>query len=368
MDMETGERWAKIAVEGDDDLITSRDQLAGMRANGGNVVGGSSSSTALIVGGDEDDEMGEGGDNFDYDLMYRTYERIPEKERPELPDRNDPNFKVVMKELWEKRQGELQEAMKRMADVPSLLEEMISSLNFDNAEVLPTLEELSYLLSDIDVARDFYILRGWPRLVSLAGDTDLGADVRGLAIEDMGNAVRNNEEFFGWIDKETLAAIAINLTGDARGKEGVSIVTKGLYGLGSMIRGNDLGRKAWLEIGGGGILKSVGEKWGHEVKIMSKLVTLASDVVAEAQDPDTLEAFGGEMWCKWASSALLHTEQATIHEKLLNALTSLKPHCNWGGVDSTKLKGVLGRVRKSWKGLDEEWRKELESLADNVLK
>ena len=63
---------------------------------------------------------------------------------------------------------------------------------------------------------------------------------------------------------------------------------------------------------------------------------------------------------QWASSALQHTEQATVHEKLLKALTSLIPHCNWGGLDSTKLKGILGRVRKSWKGLDKEWRKELE--------
>jgi len=43
--METGERWAKIAVEGDNDLITTREQVEGMRRG---------NEGALIVGGKEE--------------------------------------------------------------------------------------------------------------------------------------------------------------------------------------------------------------------------------------------------------------------------------------------------------------------------
>ena len=34
------------------------------------------------------------------------------------------------------------------------------------------------------------------------------------------------------------------------------------------------------------------------VDLISFHLVAASDIVAEAQDPDTLEAFGGGIWCK----------------------------------------------------------------------
>ncbi|GMH48404.1 hypothetical protein TrRE_jg1625 [Triparma retinervis] len=205
--------------------------------------------------------------------MYRTYERIPAKERPELPERGDPNFKVVMRELWDRRQKELKAAMERMADVPTVLEELIKDLSSKKEdERIQALEELAYLLSDIDVARDFYVLKGWGALVGSAADLGNSPSSRALALEAMGTAVRNNSEFYGWADEGTMRAILENLGGDD-----ASLAVKGVYGLGSMIRGNEMGRK------------------------------------------------------------------------------------------KTKLKGVLGKIRKGWSQLDVEYRQELEKLADEAL-
>ena len=163
--MSTGERWAKLAQAGDDDVISTGEDYQDFRL-GTNKGGGGRGSKAVILGGGEDDE--EGG--FDYGLMYRTYERIPAKERPELPERGDPNFKVVMRELWDRRQKELKAAMERMADVPTVLEELIKDLSSKKEdERIQALEELAYLLSDVDVARDFYVLQK-----ALETDTNAG--------------------------------------------------------------------------------------------------------------------------------------------------------------------------------------------------
>jgi nucleotide exchange factor SIL1 len=261
VDMETGQRWAKIAVEGDEDLITTREQVEGMRTGssggGGGARGGG--STAMIVGGDG--ETDEEDDNFDYDLMYRTYERIPEKDRPDLPDRSDPKFKVVMRDLWDKRQAQLADAISKMADMPTVLESLIKSLTVPEERSM-ALSELAYLLSDIDIARDFYILNGWVPLLRASQDTSVTETDRAVAVMAMGTAVRNNVEFYHWADEDTMNAVLTNIM---LAKEQGAVV-KALGGLGSLIRGNDIGREVWRDIGGEKGVKDIAMKWGHDVR------------------------------------------------------------------------------------------------------
>ena len=79
--METGQRWAKIASSDAEDVITTQDQVDSMRRVGVAVSPSgstsSSTSTAMVIGEEQGlgFEGGEGGGEFDYDLMYRTYLR-----------------------------------------------------------------------------------------------------------------------------------------------------------------------------------------------------------------------------------------------------------------------------------------------------
>ena len=161
--MTTGQRWAKIASSGDDELITTQEQVEAMRSGnygGGGGGGEPGTSSSLIVPEPKPPPT------FDYDLMYRTYLRIPSAVRPPLPDRDalsDEDWEAAMKQIWEDRQKTLKEAMENIVDVPDVLQEMINKIANSSSPPTPTpthvedlifeLGELEYLLSDLDVAR-----------------------------------------------------------------------------------------------------------------------------------------------------------------------------------------------------------------------
>lgn len=59
--------------------------------------------------------------------MYRTYLRIPEAQRPPLPDRSvlsSSEWESGMKKIWTDRQATLKEAMDNIVDVPDVLAEV----------------------------------------------------------------------------------------------------------------------------------------------------------------------------------------------------------------------------------------------------
>ena len=108
--------------------------------------------------------------------------------------------------------------------------------------------------------------------------------------------MKNNPEFHVWIDRDTLSAIAEVLV--LKGEGNVKVVGKGLYGLGACVRGNEEGRRRWFE-GWGDVGLKVGEGWGHDERIMDKLLTLAGDVVREGEEMEEKEAIGGENGWGW---------------------------------------------------------------------
>ena len=172
---------------------------------------------------------------YNYEMMYRTLSKLPieEQERiggiPELPPDSDDESKTIvtpeqrlqfeqrMKEIWEQRQADLLAFQQdHLVDLPKLLKDRIQSLRdylqqpktklqaldirqYDNSnnpagyngdendndedgfwvrDIVTVLQDLEYQLADIDMARDFYTLGGWPLLTSLLAD----------ATHEMGNA------------------------------------------------------------------------------------------------------------------------------------------------------------------------------------
>uniref|UniRef100_A0A6U6FC79 Nucleotide exchange factor SIL1 n=1 Tax=Odontella aurita TaxID=265563 RepID=A0A6U6FC79_9STRA len=178
-------------------------------------------------GGKEEKKKGEGKDDYDYEMMHRTLSNLPADEMakygglPELPaglgtPRVTPEqremFEGKMQEIWKQRQELLQEIQENnVADVAQVIMGRIrviaeymddpvgkrneiedaaaaardgsqgdgSAPDLDDDDdhpafvnnVLESLEDLEYQLSDVDMARDFHTLGGWPLAVSLLSDS-----------------------------------------------------------------------------------------------------------------------------------------------------------------------------------------------------
>jgi nucleotide exchange factor SIL1 len=193
------------------------------------------------------------------------------EQRAKITDEQRKIFEGRMEELWNARQEELRKAQEGLADLPGMLGERIRTMRMylddvvggsreileyrmgrrrrgDNRrdpdedenvgggedeekiddedknnvvrDVVDALRDLEYLLSDVDIARDFHTLGGWPGLVALLEPTrdvhgggmkaDVVVDVldedmeilidevRSLAAMTIGTAVGNIGEFRHW--------------------------------------------------------------------------------------------------------------------------------------------------------------------------
>eukprot|EP00956_Cyclotella_meneghiniana_P028533 scaffold66649_cov36-Cyclotella_meneghiniana.AAC.2 len=311
MDLSTGEKWARIVQ--DDNENDDRDDLQ-MNDNNNNNDGGALIS---IPDNEEEDEPSNTNDDTiiqqqeedesfkpkrDYEMMHRVMSSLPPEELdrfgglPQLPTPKQHHhsnskeatisisspeerlqFERKMEELWTLRQEELRKFQEEhVANVPSLLKERIEVLrryidgpwegrvmvlNKRNDEeeqqqqqqqqlddedddsddtattttandVISCLKDLEYQLSDIDHARDFHTLGGWPYLVALLYEpihkiddngcqkdnnderrstimdeddgsillahTTLMYEIQSLTAMTIGTAVGNLGEFHGW--------------------------------------------------------------------------------------------------------------------------------------------------------------------------
>jgi len=204
----------------------------------------------------------------DYKMMHRVMSQLPPEELapfgglPALPSSNDTTttnkltalelqeFETKMELLWQHRQDELQKMQSdgSIADLPKILGERIEMLKgylmdsgdelmellegrrrrIDDDEdedgtsnssssannIIEALRDLEFQLSDVDMARDFHTLGGWPYLIALLDDTLHGGhddvnenndeiqalvdEIRALAATTIGTAVSNLGEFRHW--------------------------------------------------------------------------------------------------------------------------------------------------------------------------
>eukprot|EP00984_Skeletonema_dohrnii_P030192 scaffold21476_cov88-Skeletonema_dohrnii-CCMP3373.AAC.3 len=212
----------------------------------------------------------------DYKMMHRVMSQLPPEELapfgglPALPSSssNDTTtkltalelkeFETKMELLWQHRQEELQKMQSdgSIADLPKILGERIemlkgylmdsggglmelvegrrNSVDHDEDEedgtnssssannIIEALRDLEFQLSDVDMARDFHTLGGWPYLIALLDDTLHGDDtvnddndeiralvdeIRALAATTIGTAVSNLGEFRHWALEDVSSTI-----------------------------------------------------------------------------------------------------------------------------------------------------------------
>ncbi|KAL7459841.1 hypothetical protein ACHAWC_011766 [Mediolabrus comicus] len=289
VDLSTGEKWAKLPDDGDDDESIKAAAVDGQQqddADGVKVdVATIDASGALTIVPDDDsnneqqekaatessvDKVGSGqkAATKDYTMMHRVMSQLPPEELeefgglPALPNSNSSSstklttkereeFEAKMELLWQKRQEELQKLQDSVADLPSILKERIQTIkgylndsnsalkdilekrnneedlveedddddNMNANDIIKALRDLEFQLSDVDMARDFHTLGGWPYLIALLDETlhvvdasddnnnksggeesaaALVDEIRALAATTIGTAVSNLGEFRPW--------------------------------------------------------------------------------------------------------------------------------------------------------------------------
>ena len=231
MDLETGQKWVKL-MDDDDENNKDSNGAENVSVQGTNLVASTknknpndNAAEAQVDANGKVTMNAKSGSYFDnpnynFELMHRTLSNLPPEEIekmggiPELPENyvTDDNaegeertlFEARMKEIWEQRQADLKDF--DLADLPQLLKNRIQYMqeylkdpqthlqaldlttasgdegitdnnDFVVGDIVAVLQDLEYQLTDIDMARDFHTLGGWPLLTSLLAD----------AVHDVGN-------------------------------------------------------------------------------------------------------------------------------------------------------------------------------------
>jgi len=272
MDLSTGEKWAKLPSSDENEEGEESIKAAAVESDGGGHVAEMDASGALtIVSNDDTNNNGKSSNDKDskqttkdYKMMHRVMSQLPPEELapfgglPALPSSNGTTtkltavelqeFETKMELLWQHRQDELQKMQSdgSIADLPKILRERIEmlkgylmdsshelmelldgrrrSIDHDEEEdgtnssssannIIEALRDLEFQLSDVDMARDFHTLGGWPYLIALLDDTLHGGhddddvndeiralvdEIRALAATTIGTAVSNLGEFRHW--------------------------------------------------------------------------------------------------------------------------------------------------------------------------
>lgn len=432
IDMGTGEKMVKLL----DDADTEHDTI--------------STSTSLVLS-DEDNNNNNAGEyelvddatesepQYDYVMMHRALSHLPivEQERmgglPALPSQNwnsDSadviNFKQEMKKLWQRRQQELRDAqvpdqVKVLEEYIEIFENALAATNKKDIEngLLVALEELEFHASDVDMARDFHTIGGWPLLVSILSsssppgidaceDDKFSDEVRAYAAWAIGTAVKNTGEFFPWAVEpvkiraeipasahdvlrwtKTTTALSVLLdifgewnvqsTNDPsftnstkRVNEDISkkLQQKVLYATGSLLRGNTLAQENFISLGGALLIANALKAClsDKDWKLSSKIILLAHDLITESIADKTLgsesrnliaEAFTTKIWCDGAIG-LLEASDIRLKEKSLFALETMTPYCNSNDVWRDTARKTMELLRREWtsSNIDEEYNQE----------
>lgn len=262
VDLSTGEKWAKLPAteEGEEEALKAAayvENVAEMDANG----------ALTIVPNDDNSHADENkqeapvtttNNTKDYTMMHRVMSQLPPEELasfgglPALPSSSNnktttteltakerQEFEAKMELIWQHRQDALQKMQSdgTIADLPKILSQRIDTLkeylmdssgdllaellesrrrqNQDDEQedddgakssannVIEALRDLEFQLSDVDMARDFHTLGGWPYLVALLDDT-LHNDV--LVVSD-GETNDNNHQYHDGAAAEVTALV-----------------------------------------------------------------------------------------------------------------------------------------------------------------
>eukprot|EP00563_Minutocellus_polymorphus_P007251 CAMPEP_0181039464 /NCGR_PEP_ID=MMETSP1070-20121207/10490_1 /TAXON_ID=265543 /ORGANISM="Minutocellus polymorphus, Strain NH13" /LENGTH=604 /DNA_ID=CAMNT_0023117331 /DNA_START=36 /DNA_END=1850 /DNA_ORIENTATION=+ len=426
------------------------------------------------------------GSDYDYDMMHRTLSKLPDDEMerygglPALPSSSDGGgyksltakerqaFEERMAAIWKQRQEEIQNAQEEfMADMPKMLLQRIKYVQSylenpqehrtelaeerrlqeqeaaDNANVeeededvvsniVDVLKDVEYHVTDVDHARDFHTLGGWPVLVSLltdavhmssddsadnstvVSDVDRGLldEIQAAAAWVIGTAVKNHDEFHSWALEDlrtafvptpdqpvtVISLLLANLEAfSADAQESLSSTSlskrqRCLYALGSLIRGNPAATKHFQDLGGPSILvtsliqSTKTSPDGNTLstssaKFASKVLGLGGDLLEDVLvngngDVDAskglIDLLTTDSWCHSAVSLASKGSSLQIRERSLIAMKLMAPYCNFNEEDRKAVRQIGAELHSKGESelssLEPEIKAEFVQLVDAILK
>jgi nucleotide exchange factor SIL1 len=451
MDMTTGEKWAKLLDEEEEEGQGTQSSNAATSVAAAIVQ---KDGTVQIEENDKEEDQG-----YDIGMMHRTLSKLPDEEKermgglPELPagrgiasltPRERELFEMRMKQIWEKRQEELKELQESMMDLPEILKARIKSIrayledptthlkehDLDElaakgtvTHIVSVLQDLEYQLTDLDMTRDFHTLGGWPLLVSLLAEevhVSQNATVPNKKIPKMeakriqskirnvqtntawviGTAVKNTGEFFPFATEEVriqgdrkttaidlLIQVFVQEYDDPSSWEIRKLQEKGIYAIGSLLRGNRMSQTHVCATEGPNQLGKMLEQVASErltstnLKLTQRLISLASDIVFDIDMDGELameqlngviaKSFTSPSWCD-ATIKLMVTDAhlpLQLQEKLLHSALILAPYCAWKD-KATEVQAALSRRRDEWSrnkdDFDEDHLKQMMDIAQKA--
>ena len=263
------------------------------------------------------------------DTIVRAFNRLPQPELERLgvdiqSERIvDGTMKAeAVRRAWRERQQELKRAMESMTKPAEHMAEMArrikqfqgqvvgsarlagveaSSEEFTAEQIGHVLRELESTLTDIDNARDFHTIGGWPVLVDML-DSRYPSDLRALAALAVGTAVKNSYDYQLWVLEKlpgvkeedgrssssssyTALKLLLSLLDPPTDQE---LQRKSLYAISSALRGNADVQEAILDLsnddGSGnfvGYLQTLAASNATSPEISRKVWSLVSDMLQE---------------------------------------------------------------------------------------
>ena len=455
IDMSTGEKYVKL-LDDEDGSREDSDQGAVVMLSSKNDVEEEACRANDMKYNDSHEKKNDMGvrqsnDAYDYVAMHRALSHLPleEQERiggiPEIPDGYYADsetsssafyeFRSRMKQIWEQRQSELKKA--QLTDITKELMSHIGvlekSLNVSQPQyedfmkgefsLNDSLDHLEYLLSDVDAARDFHTLGGWPLLSSLLlsdvvftpnttsndhaqiyFEPHFDEDVRTAAAWVIGTAVKNMDEFREWATEAfnfdiwdhndptailpsgnfNILSIILNIfresqsSGKAKTFHSPKLTHKCIYAIGSLLRGNAGAQRSFVTLGGPVVLAdTLTEVMSQsDWKLASKFVLLASDLIEEnkllfsTQSSDNIGSYSTTIWCDGATS-MLQSPNQQLAEKSLLALRTLSPYCKKDELWSKSTLRSLEIYKTKWHdhqpNVNIDWYEEVAQLLEEVL-
>lgn len=433
MDMTTGEKWVKAMSEDDEKEAEALKDVHIQKEKDKSVAVVDASGDVTIQQEDSDEAFEASEPDYDFEMMHRTLSKLPPEEiiamggLPDIPkDDERKEFEERMLKIWKKRQAELLELelnfpeilKARIAGIKEYLEDPMSGLeqidledDYDDdvvTDIVSLLKDLEFQLSDIDMARDFHTMEGWPLLVKLLWvNTHLSANqtidqvssvtqtkirtIQSYAAWAIGTTVKNTEEFYpygvesvslGDFKRSTAIDLLIDVFCDSyQGSSSWGIrtlLTKGIYGIGAILRGNELAQAHIAKSDGfvrlGKKFRQVSQQGFNSAntKLIQRLAGLSMDIVQDlllAQNDQGLVNSISSSFCD-ATCDLFSSEilvPTTVQETLVRAISSMGPYCGESSCEAASVRSIVETIRSDWvnkkENFDEDHFQELLDMA-----
>jgi len=228
------------------------------------------------------------------EAMLEALKRLPESEQSRLGVSSlltdTPEAEQKIREIWKERQAEILQIAEQMLKPAEVLNDLISCLKSPTItpenEIIQCLEDLEEHLSDIDMARDFHTLEGFPYLWGLIQNLSISDEIRSLSLLVVGTAVKNTEEMQVYVlekqqNGETGLAILMSLLISNQTTDKVR--ARALYALGSCLRGNEVVQSQFVSLGGPKkMIDFFSNEKVIERKVLLKLISLINDLLSES--------------------------------------------------------------------------------------